>query len=690
MFTLTGMLRCFCFIAVGVGASFTLQAQDVTNFTQFFVNPYIINASYAGIDGKPSVALGYRKQWADIEGGPTIMNFSFHTPLTKSLSFGLSATQDTRGLLSTSGALLTVGYSLKVADESFFRFGISGGAASNKVDIAKLTQDGFTDNALANLLDNNMFLMGNAGLSFHHRSFHGGISMPVLFEPAYVSQDAFSITEVKPFQSLIIHASNRIYLANEKHVFEPYLVYRINSGLPSQFEVAGVMHLNHLIYFGGSYKQDFGISGLGGIKLNNALVIGGSYSLKNTGINQLNSPSYEVHLAMVFGKHKKEAPVYSFVDTHKFKEKKPVKKSASEQIAEKHAAEELARKKQEEEKKKQEALAQKQKQEEQRLAEQKKQEDLRKQQELAQQQQQAATLAKQQEEERKKQDAAKQQQIQSQQQQNQRIAEEQRLAAQRQQQQEALQKQQEADRLAEQQRIAQQQEAARIAEQQRIAQQQETARLAEQQRIAKQQEDAAKLAEQQRVAQQQEAARLAEQQRLAQQQQQVTQNNQQEVLGDPTTRTETVVKTHKARFSETDVSLEVLSYESSEHTPADEQERISRLTLHANNPKEEHDGSVNYPNGERHEYATRGNNSKELKAGDYVVSGVFKEEAKAKQFSDGLKKLGIKGGFGYLTEKGIWYVYVFEGNDIKKTREERDKMRKTKLLRDAWLVSVQQ
>lgn len=678
MLTLTGMLRCFSFIAVGVGASITLNAQDVTNFTQFFVNPYIINSSYAGIDGKPSVALGYRKQWADIEGGPTIMNFSFHAPLTKSLSFGINAAQDTRGLLSTSGALLTVGYNLKVADESFFRFGISGGAASNKVDIAKLTQDGFSDNALANLLDNNMFLMGNAGFSYHHRSFHGGVSMPVMFEPAYVSQDAFSITEVKPFQSLIIHASNRIYLANEKHVFEPYLVYRINSGLPSQFEVAGVMHLNHLIYFGGSYKQDFGISGLGGVKLNNALVIGGSYSLKNTGINQLNSPSYEVHLAMVFGKHKKEAPVYSFVDTHKFKEKKPVKKSASQQIAEKHAAEELARKKQEEEKKKQEALALKQKQEEQRLAEQKKQ------QELAAQQQQAAALAKQQEDERKKQEAAKQQQTQSQQQQALKAAEEQRLA--QQQQQAALLKKQEADRLAEQQRIAQQQEATRLAEQQRIAKQQEEAKLAEQQRIAQQQE-AAKVAEQQRIAQQQEAARLAQQQQVTQNNQQV---NEQEVIGDPTTRTETVVKTHKARFSETDVSLEVLSYESSEHTPADEQERISRLTLHAKNPKEEHDGSVNYPNGERHEYATRSNNPKELKAGDYVVSGVFKEEAKAKQFSDGLKKLGIKGGFGYLSEKGIWYVYVFEGNDIKKTREERDKMRKTKLLRDAWLVSVQQ
>jgi len=137
-----------------------------------------------------------------------------------------------------------------------------------------------------------------------------------------VSQDAFSVTEIKPLQSLVVHMSNRFYFNNNKNVFEPYLLYRINGGLPSQLEVAAVLHLNHVVYIGSSYKQDFGISALGGLKINNVFAVGVSYGIQNTGTNQLSSPTYEIHLGYLFGKHKKENFAYSFVDTHKEKEKK--------------------------------------------------------------------------------------------------------------------------------------------------------------------------------------------------------------------------------------------------------------------------------------------------------------------------------------------------------------------------------
>jgi type IX secretion system PorP/SprF family membrane protein len=352
--------------------------QDQTNFTQFFLNPFLINPSYAGIDGKTTLSVHYRNQWTSIEGAPRIGNFSLHTPLNPKLSFGTSVTNDSRGVFNTSGLQLTIAYNIAISDDAFIRFGISGGGAWNMVDLKKL--DGFNDPALANILDNNASITGNAGLSFHAKTFHFGASLPTLLSPSLVSTDAFTVTEVKPFEAILVHASNRFYFNKNKNVFEPYAIYRMNTGLPSQFEVAGILHLNHAIWLGSSYKQDFGISALGGVKLKNMFAIGASYGLQNAGINELNSPTVEITLGYLLGKHKKDTPLYSFINTVKEKKKVHHHQSASEAIAQKHKEDELARKKHQEE------LA---KQRQQELAEQKRQQE-----ELARKQREEALARK--------------------------------------------------------------------------------------------------------------------------------------------------------------------------------------------------------------------------------------------------------------------------------------------------------
>lgn len=326
--------------------------QDTGNFTQFFFNPYSLNSSFAGIDGRPAIFLGYRKQWSGIEGGPTISNFSFHAPLKAGVNVGFSAANDKRGILSNSGLLFSAAYSLPLGESNYLRFGLSAGGSFNTVDLLKISEAVLSDQALTNVLNKNTSIIGNAGISLHVKTFHIGVAMPNLFAPAYVSKDAFSITEVRAFEALVIHASNRFYFADNKHVFEPYFVYRSNTGLPSQYEVAGVLHLNHVIWIGGSLKQEFGISAFGGIKLNKSLALGGSYSLKNTGINELNFPTFEIQLSFLAGtsnanqksnsksKTATHIPSYSFVDTE-------IKKlTAKEKLAEKRKEQEAAQKKQ--------------------------------------------------------------------------------------------------------------------------------------------------------------------------------------------------------------------------------------------------------------------------------------------------------------------------------------------------------
>lgn len=513
------MARLICLLLVIQLFPSFVSAQDQVNFTQFFLSPYLINPSYAGIDGKTQVSFTYRKQWATIEGGPTVVNFNIHTPVGTRLSTGLSVTNDQRGVLNSSSLLISLSYNIPVKSNIFIRFGISAGGDWNTVDLDKLSE--INDPKLPTLLNNHAALTGNAGVSAHVKSFHFGVSMPLIFQPSYVSTDAFTIQEVKPFQALIIHASQRFYFNGEKHIFEPHLIYRMNEGLPTQFEVAGVVHLNHALWAGGSYKQDYGISAFGGIKLNNSMAIGGAYSVANTGINELNSPSYEVTLNFLLGQRKKKTPMYSFVNTLKEKEKKPTRKSASEQIAER-----------------------------------------RKQQELAKQNTKKPVTA---------------------------------------------------DSQAEVTKSA----ATTPGDEPGIQSSAPNSNL------------------------------------------------------------------HRPRFTQAS------NVPTSQNQAYQERELLARLEIYAGNPRESHEYDItDYPNATRHDLISKGGHNSELNPSNYVVAGSFREENGAKQFMDGLRKMGFNPKYGYSSAKSVWFVYIFESGNINQVKRERDKYRKMKMFRDSWIITV--
>ncbi len=485
------------------------KCQDISNFTQFFLNPYTLNPSYAGIEGRSAFFAAYRKQWTTVEGGPVLANLTYHTPLKNKINLGLNFNSDSRGITKTSSILVTGGYAIPLDKTSWIRFALSVGYGSNIVDINKLGT--FNDPAFANLLSKNSFLLGNAGVSFHKKTFHGGIGLPYIFQPVYLSNDAFSVTALQPFRSVILHASNRFYFNNDKNIFEPYAIYRINNGLPAQFELAGVVHLENVVWVGASYKQQFGISALGGVTIKNMFAVGFSYSIKNSGVNQLASPSFEIQLGYVMGEKNKDVEVYSFVDTQKAKTHKKTNAELAAEHKKLLAAE--AKKKEEEDQKK-------------------------------------------------------------------------KLLA------------------------------------------------------AKQKEEAEKKLREEELA-----------------------------------KTTTPV-------------VEDKTVGDVQHS--DEQDKLKRLETHADNPTEEHNSEVVHPHAERHEFVKRGGHQEELALGNYVILGVFRSRHNAENFNKGLTAMSFASDFGFLSANGLWYVHLAETDDINEARAERDRYRKMKIARDAWLLTVHQ
>lgn len=94
----------------------------------------------------------------------------------------------------------------------------------------------------------------------------------------------------------------------------------------------------------------------------------------------------------------------------------------------------------------------------------------------------------------------------------------------------------------------------------------------------------------------------------------------------------------------------------------------------------------------RYEVIKKGSNRDELVAAHYVIVGAFKSKENANRYSNLLKDAGYDNGFGYASEKNVFYVHVFQSADLDTARQTRDRFRKLKdfQFQASWVLTVQE
>ncbi len=61
-------------------------AQQIPQYSQFMVNPYLVNPALAGAEDFIDIKTGFRKQWVGFDGAPTTYYLSAHTPIKEHLA----------------------------------------------------------------------------------------------------------------------------------------------------------------------------------------------------------------------------------------------------------------------------------------------------------------------------------------------------------------------------------------------------------------------------------------------------------------------------------------------------------------------------------------------------------------------------------------------------------------------------
>jgi type IX secretion system PorP/SprF family membrane protein len=285
-----------------LAASGRVHAQEAPLYNQYFTNPYLYNPAFAGTDGYPVLFLTHRRQWAAIEGAPTLYSFSLHSPVSKTLALGGHVRTESRGILRSSLAMASVAYVANFGEKHFLRMGLSAGVSHHTADFSQATEA--QQPYLANWADRAMRAEAAFGINYHLKNFNLGLALPYLTRQLVMGSEAQSMLRFSPLEQWVVSTSYYAELAPEKLALEPMLIVQKVGEEKIRMEGGAVLYLNKALWAGATYRYHYGMTALAGINLKPGISLGYAYEVATHITGNLLLNSHELQLKLKLGAEK--------------------------------------------------------------------------------------------------------------------------------------------------------------------------------------------------------------------------------------------------------------------------------------------------------------------------------------------------------------------------------------------------
>jgi type IX secretion system PorP/SprF family membrane protein len=290
-------------ITIGLFCFTNVSAQQLSMYSQYYWNDYVINPAFTGIKNTPRVQLGYRNQWSGFQGAPKTYTVGGHTSFEKQKMGlgGMFFMDDQGGAIRQNGFMLNYSYQLKLNQNSGLSFGVSG----------ILNQYAFNGSGISNInpdatLQTNVTQLApdmNFGIVYHlNNKLFIGLAANQLVQSRLgkFNNNLLNVSENQLIRHYNLSAS---YLTkiNDKFSLEPYALLRTTFIKAPQAELGGKITYKDLVFGGLSYRTNESVIGMAGIYYQN-FMLAYSYDFTLSAIRSYSSGSHELLLAYQFKK----------------------------------------------------------------------------------------------------------------------------------------------------------------------------------------------------------------------------------------------------------------------------------------------------------------------------------------------------------------------------------------------------
>jgi len=274
-----------------------MLAQQDAQYTQYMYSTLTVNPAYAGSRGVLSAVAIHRSQWLGIEGAPATNTLSAHTPLGKRRKVGLGVTivNDRVGPVTENYLSTDFSYTLDLKKNNKLSFGLKATAQMLNIDLQSLTLYSYTDPSFYSSTDNTISPNIGMGFYYHNDSSYLGASVPNLLETEHfqTTHDGGERTLSSVDRVSYYFIGGHVFPLNYQIDMKTAFLVKFVAGAPIQTDISTSFRFNDRFTLGVNYRLRSALSLLGGIQLNDNLMIGMTYDYEITELQQYSSGTFE-------------------------------------------------------------------------------------------------------------------------------------------------------------------------------------------------------------------------------------------------------------------------------------------------------------------------------------------------------------------------------------------------------------
>lgn len=273
-------------------------AQQLPQFTQYFMNDYAINPATAGIRENIEIRSNNRYQWEGLTDAPRTYTLSLSVPMSdQKLGVGAYLFTDIVGPTRRVGFQLGGAYRLPISEALTLGVGVSVGMLEYSVDGHKIELRDQNDIALINALGRTRVVDAKAGIFLEGDDFYFGFSIP---QVAQNNVDLYS-TSIAGNSTLKTHmfvTAGYRYEINEDYKIEPNIMVKYVSPTPIKVDISVRGIFRDFLWLGGSYRNNDAFTAMIGVKIQDKILIGYSHDFTTSDIRNYSSGTHEVMLGL--------------------------------------------------------------------------------------------------------------------------------------------------------------------------------------------------------------------------------------------------------------------------------------------------------------------------------------------------------------------------------------------------------
>lgn len=287
------------------GTSFSLKAQQIPLYSNYFFTPYVYNPAQSGTSGSTEISAIYRRQWAGMDGAPQTAALALNGNIgSDNVGYSVYGFNDEAGIIQNYGFYAAYAYHLQLSEKNFLSFGLAGGFLNSGLNRAAMRTIDPNDPNLAGDFSGNGIFDINTGINLRIDRLQVGAAVPQLLgSPVrFLNQPGLGVeNQFRTIRHFMFNASYDIDIQADRTVLSPLVMVRTAPGLPIMVDAGGILDLKGLGFIGAMYRSDFAVTGNLGFHINDQLTVGYAYDFSTNVYSANLGTSQEIMLTWRFG-----------------------------------------------------------------------------------------------------------------------------------------------------------------------------------------------------------------------------------------------------------------------------------------------------------------------------------------------------------------------------------------------------